>query len=192
MSNHFSYRSALSTSIRGILARTVKKSKPKSEIPGSQNANITDTRYQIIKRILYETPKTELPKMTEQDLERHETIDRAWKLFLRNQQEERENELAAKYRKLNEANLELEKLGPRLFNSAQIGNKIMMFPRQMKIPTETPPLNGWNYDYKPLSSDPTKNSKPLPSDPIKDSEPLPSNPIKDSEPLPSDPNKVSS
>ncbi|CAG8456449.1 hypothetical protein C2G38_2105528 [Gigaspora rosea] len=186
MTNHFSYRSALSTSIRGLLARTVKKSKPKSEIPGSQNANITDTRYQIIKRILYETPKPELPKMTEQDLEKHETIDRAWKLFLRNQQEERENELAAKYRMLNEANLELEKLGSRLFNSAQIGNKIMMFPRQMKIPTETPPLNGWNYDYKPPSSDPTK---PLSSDPTK---PLPSDPIKDSEPLPSDSNKVSS
>ncbi|CAG8481565.1 17152_t:CDS:2 [Dentiscutata heterogama] len=165
-------KSLSTTAIRGLLARTIQKSKPKSsspDIPGSQNANITDTRYQIIKRILYETPKPELPKMTEQDLERHETIDRAWKLFLRNQQEERENELAAKYRMLNEANIELEKLGPRLFNSAQMGNKIMMFPRQMKIPTETPPLNGWNYDYKPPPSDPTKDSKPLPPDSTRDS-----------------------
>ncbi|CAG8584573.1 12091_t:CDS:1 [Cetraspora pellucida] len=154
MSNHFFYRSTLSTTaIRGFLARSDKKSKgsPPPGMPGSQNTNITDTRYQIIKRILYETPKPELPKMTEQDLERHQTIDRAWKLFLRNQQEKRENELAAKYRMLNEANIELEKLGPRLFNSAQMGNKIM-FPRQMKIPTETPPLNGWNYDYKPPSN----------------------------------------
>ncbi|CAG8710474.1 8722_t:CDS:1, partial [Scutellospora calospora] len=126
-----------------------KSGGPPPGAPGSQNVNITDTRYEIIKRILYETPKPELPKMSEKDLERHQTIDRAWKLFIRNQQEERENELAAKYRMLNEANIELEKLGPRLFNSAQMGNKTIMFPRQLKVPTETPPLNGWNYNYKP-------------------------------------------
>ncbi|CAJ0921948.1 17883_t:CDS:2 [Entrophospora sp. SA101] len=80
-----------------------------SMIPGSQQFHITDKRYEVIKQILYETEKPDLSSLTQEDLERHETIERAWKLFCRHQKEQKELELARKYRMLNEANIELEK-----------------------------------------------------------------------------------
>ncbi|CAG8581027.1 1191_t:CDS:2 [Diversispora eburnea] len=144
--------SKLSTNaFRTILAR--------ARMPGYQASNITDTRYSIIKRILYETPHPEIPKMTEEDLERHKTIERAWKLFVRNRKEQQDDEMAAKYRMLNNANIELEKLPGRLFGQAQLGNKIALFPRQLKIPTVTPPLNGWNYDFTPRIKTDLKSDK---------------------------------
>ncbi|GBB84016.1 hypothetical protein RclHR1_10660004 [Rhizophagus clarus] len=146
-------RSALSTSLaRKRLFRVDASKKPReppSVTPGATNYNITDTRYEVIKRILYETPKPDLPQFTEEDLERHETIERAWQLYLRNKREAKSKESAAKYRMLNEANMQLEQISKFLFISAQLGNKTTLFPSQMKIPTETPPLNGWNYDYVP-------------------------------------------
>ncbi|CAB4432127.1 unnamed protein product [Rhizophagus irregularis] len=121
-------RSSLPTSIaRKLLFRADTSKKPRgppSGTPGATNYNITDTRYEVIKRILYESPKTDLPHFTEEDLERHETIERAWQLYLRNKREAKSKELAAKYRMLNEANMQLEQI-------------------------KTPPLNGWNYDYIP-------------------------------------------
>ncbi|CAG8519802.1 2112_t:CDS:1 [Acaulospora morrowiae] len=150
MSSPFNIRPKFSTvAIRNLLARAAKKSGgPPPGTPGYQSSNITDTRYQVIKRILYETPKPELPPMTEEDIERHKTIERAWKLFMRNQREKRDAEMAAKYRMLDKANRELEKLPSRLFVQAQMGNKTTLFPKQMKVPTETPPLKGWNNDFK--------------------------------------------
>ncbi|CAJ0644293.1 12203_t:CDS:2 [Entrophospora sp. SA101] len=124
-----------------------------SMIPGSQQFHITDKRYEVIKQILYETEKPDLSSLTQEDLERHETIERAWKLFCRHQKEQKELELARKYRMLNEANIELEKVDERLFKEAQLNNSKILFPGKMKIPTETPPLDGWNYNYtKPITT----------------------------------------
>ncbi|CAJ0900377.1 1222_t:CDS:2 [Entrophospora sp. SA101] len=54
---------------------------------------------------------------------------------------------------LNEANIELEKVDERLFKEAQLNNSKILFPGKMKIPTETPPLDGWNYNYtKPITT----------------------------------------
>nr|CAG8505022.1 10976_t:CDS:2 [Entrophospora candida] len=124
-----------------------------SMIPGSQQFHITDKRYEVIKQILYETEKPDLSSLTQEDLERHETIERAWKLFCRHQKEQKELELARKYQMLNEANIELEKVDERLFKEAQLNNSKILFPGKMKIPTETPPLDGWNYNYtKPITT----------------------------------------
>jgi len=146
-------RSALSTSIaRKILSRAAANKKPGGPppgTPGATNYNITDTRYEVIKRILYETPKPALPQFTEEDLERHETIERAWQLYLRNKRETKSKEMSAKYRMINEANIQLEQINKFLFDSAQLGNKTTLFPGQLKIPTETPSLSEWNYDYIP-------------------------------------------
>ncbi len=128
-------RSALSTSIaRKILSRAAANKKPGGPSP---------------KRILYETPKPALPQFTEEDLERHETIERAWQLYLRNKRETKSKEMSAKYRMINEANIQLEQINKFLFDSAQLGNKTTLFPGQLKIPTETPSLSEWNYDYIP-------------------------------------------
>ncbi|CAI2174228.1 1644_t:CDS:1 [Funneliformis geosporum] len=153
MTSTYFPRSSLSLSTaRKLLSRAAANKRtggPPPGTPGATNYNITDTRYEVIKRILFETPKPELPNFTEEDLERHETIERAWKLFLRNQREAKSEEMSAKYRMLNEANIQLEQISKSLFDAAQLGNKTMLFPGQLKIPTETPSLSGWNYDYIP-------------------------------------------
>ncbi|CAJ0763142.1 8045_t:CDS:2, partial [Entrophospora sp. SA101] len=89
-------------------------------------------RHEVIKQILYETEKPDLSSLTQEDLERHEMIERAGNYF---------------------ANIELEKVDERLFKEAQLNNSKILFPGKMKIPTETPPLDGWNYNYtKPITT----------------------------------------
>ncbi|CAJ0762854.1 23247_t:CDS:1, partial [Entrophospora sp. SA101] len=48
-----------------------------SMIPASQQFHITDKRYEVIKQVLYETEKPDLSSLTQEDLERHEMIERA-------------------------------------------------------------------------------------------------------------------
>ena len=90
-------------------------------------------------------------------LKAHETIERAWKLHQRREREEQSENLRIKYESMREALRELEKEDPRLF-AAAVEGKISparntrgtqgdlaskegripgLFPRQMRIPTET-------------------------------------------------------
>ena len=107
----------------------------------------------------------------------HETIERAWLLHKRHVRKEREGELARKFAKMEEAMDELYKLDSRLFLEAnrsddpraksaqemELAKKLKMsevktlesripglFPRELKVPTETPSRTGWNYEYKPF------------------------------------------
>ncbi|CAG8615724.1 6274_t:CDS:1 [Ambispora leptoticha] len=127
---------------------TKKQTGPPPGVRGAQPSHMTDTRYEIIKKILFENKKSQLPTLTPHDREMHETIERAWKLFLRNKRHARSLEMRAKYRMMRKANLELEKLDPRLFKvSLNVHHDDRLFPKKMKVPTETPSLSGWNYDY---------------------------------------------
>jgi large subunit ribosomal protein L40 len=107
----------------------------------------------------------------------HETIERAWLLHKRHVRKEREAELARKFAKMEEAMDELYRLDSRLFLEAnrsddpraksaqemELAKKLKMsevktlesripglFPRELKVPTETPSRTGWNYEYKPF------------------------------------------
>ena len=159
----FLFRTSPLTTIRSQLsllrARTKKQISPqaaqklaqkqKTKTPKKAVQAPAESRYEIMKQILYQAPKTEMPPMTEEELERHEIIERAWKLLMRNRREARERELQAKFRKMKQANRELERTSLTLFKAAQSMQPNTRFPKQMKIPTETPPLSGWNYDYTP-------------------------------------------
>ncbi|KAJ2912482.1 hypothetical protein MD484_g7932, partial [Candolleomyces efflorescens] len=107
----------------------------------------------------------------------HDTIERAWLLHRRHLRKQREAELARKFERMREAMDELYKLDQTLYMEAnraddprakseqemEMMKKMKMlevrtlearvpglFPRELRIPTETPPRDGWNYEYKPF------------------------------------------
>ena len=109
--------------------------------------------------------------------EAHETIERAWLLHKRQLRWKREAESQRKWDCMHRAMEELHQLDTRLFHEANrpedsrirspqlveqlkkargAEKKILesrlpgLFPREMRIPTDTPPRSGWNYDWKPL------------------------------------------
>ncbi|KAG8686916.1 hypothetical protein FRC09_013842 [Ceratobasidium sp. 395] len=106
--------------------------------------------------------------------EAHETIERAWKLHVRERRERREEELKRKYESMVKAVEVLRKLDPvsyaeatrgvdsrRLSEAERERMKEMkrgvrkkaesriegLFPREMRIPTDTPRRDGWNHGW---------------------------------------------
>lgn len=109
-------------------------------------------------------------------VEAHETIERAWQLHQRHKREEKLVELSAMHARMEEAVQELEQVDQRLYHWATVprdqrrlikpeaealrGTKGSvrkaleariegLFPRELRVPTDTPSTNGWDYDWKP-------------------------------------------
>jgi large subunit ribosomal protein L40 len=107
----------------------------------------------------------------------HDTIERAWLLHKRHQRKQRDAELARKFARMEEAMDELYQLDQRLYMEANrpedprarsqaevalaktlkvsevrtLEARIRgLFPRELKVPTDTPSRAGWNYEYKPF------------------------------------------
>ncbi|EPQ60143.1 hypothetical protein GLOTRDRAFT_52048 [Gloeophyllum trabeum ATCC 11539] len=107
----------------------------------------------------------------------HETIERAWLLHQRHVRRKREAELQRKFEKMKEAMDELYKLDNHLYIEANrpedprarsakelelvkglrgSERKAMearirgLFPRELRVPTDTPSRLGWNYDWQPI------------------------------------------
>ncbi|KAI5833329.1 hypothetical protein K523DRAFT_118813 [Schizophyllum commune Tattone D] len=107
----------------------------------------------------------------------HEVIERAWLLHKRHVRKARDAELARKFRCMQEAMDELERIAPHLHLEAnkredpRARSKAEMerlkelstpqaraldarirglFPRELKVPTETPSRTGWNYEWEPF------------------------------------------
>jgi large subunit ribosomal protein L40 len=107
----------------------------------------------------------------------HDTIERAWLLYQRHQRWKREEELARKYECMKKAMDELEKIDPHIFREAnrvddprqrgaaeaELSKTLRgakkkalesrppgLFPRELRVPTDTPARDGWNYEWKPI------------------------------------------
>ncbi|KAH9968687.1 hypothetical protein BC827DRAFT_1367767 [Russula dissimulans] len=107
----------------------------------------------------------------------HETIERAWLLYQRHQRWKREKELDRKYECMSKAMDELEKIDPHLFKEANrqedprkrgaaetemaktlrgVEKKALesrlpgLFPRELRVPTDTPARDGWKYEWTPV------------------------------------------
>ena len=107
----------------------------------------------------------------------HETIERAWLLHKRHVRRERQAELERKFACMTDAMETLRTLDKRLYAGANVEedprvrteaevelaktlkgpekkaleSRIRgLFPRELRIPTDTPPRDGWNYQFKPL------------------------------------------
>ncbi|KAJ7103119.1 hypothetical protein B0H15DRAFT_767868 [Mycena belliarum] len=107
----------------------------------------------------------------------HNTIERAWLLHRRHLRKRREAELTRKYECMRRAMEELKSIDMKLFMEAnevedprrrsEVEMKLMrsmpvlearamdarirgLFPRELKIPADTPSKTGWNYEWKPI------------------------------------------
>ncbi|EIM92351.1 uncharacterized protein STEHIDRAFT_46055 [Stereum hirsutum FP-91666 SS1] len=106
----------------------------------------------------------------------HETIERAWALHKRHLRQKRNAEMQRKYEHMKRAMDELEKIDPHLFQqankhvdprvrtqeemealrSAKGRDKMALearppglFPRELRVPSDTPSRDGWNYEFVP-------------------------------------------
>ncbi|KAF7337617.1 hypothetical protein MSAN_02235000 [Mycena sanguinolenta] len=107
----------------------------------------------------------------------HHTIERAWLLHRRHLRKRREAELTRKFECMRRAMDELKKIDLRLYMEANkvedprarsgVEMEMMkqlpalearafdarirgLFPREMKIPADTPSKTGWDYNWKPI------------------------------------------
>ncbi|KAG0140744.1 hypothetical protein CROQUDRAFT_52774 [Cronartium quercuum f. sp. fusiforme G11] len=152
----------------------LKKSGAGRPVATSSGSDRTET----IRKMLYE--QAEDPDRRIERLEAvvpspdvHETIHRAWQLRLRRKRENMESRLEAQYISMDRA-LEalrttdvslylrtlkdsdgnmarLENVGARTLGTLNATGKLPgLFPRQMRIPTETEPVNGkvWEHEWK--------------------------------------------
>ncbi|KAI8068608.1 hypothetical protein BC940DRAFT_298613 [Gongronella butleri] len=107
-----------------------------------------DSRVEVIRRVLFESPqRSQAAPLEGEALRQHETIERAWKLHTMRQREKRQQSLEKQFRALNLAMQELEKTSDRLFKGASVKSRHITYPKQAKIPTETPATQGWNYKF---------------------------------------------
>ena len=79
---------------------------------------------------------------------RHWTIHRAWQLYRRKQRAEWQAELQRQWDQMRRACDELAKTDQRLFRIATAKKDVSPFPLEMRIPTDTPPRDGWNHAWK--------------------------------------------
>ena len=108
----------------------------------------------------------------------HDTIERAWLLYQRHLRWKRDEELARKYECMRKAMDELERIDPHLFAEAnrvedprqrgaaetELAKTLRgaekkalesrlpaLFPRELRVPTDTPARDGWNYEWRPVA-----------------------------------------
>ncbi|KAJ1879962.1 hypothetical protein H4S04_002402 [Coemansia sp. S16] len=143
---------ALSTSQRGGLLRATKATKEvkrtSSRTGGGSGApghEVSGTRYEMMKQILYVEEPRQLPQLSTEDVERHMTIMRAQKIFNMTASATRRAERLRKFESMKAAYEALAALDQRLFDGACQKEANATFPRQMRVPTETPPTKIWDY-----------------------------------------------
>ncbi|KAJ2797646.1 hypothetical protein FBU31_001825 [Coemansia sp. 'formosensis'] len=142
---------ALSTSRRaGLLRATkatkeVKRTSSRTGGSGAPGHEVSGTRYEMMKQILYVEEPRQLPQLSTEDVERHMTIMRAQKIFNMTASATRRAERLRKFESMKNAYEALAALDQRLFDGACQKEANATFPRQMRVPTETPPTKIWDY-----------------------------------------------
>ena len=164
------------TSIRFYASKNEPAGDPKKEIirrtlyPGNirNRASPTGTwRPDVARALQHAIPSVQA----------HRTIERAWLLHRRHLRKRREAELARKFESMKQAMEELRKVDSRLYMEANkpedprarsmaemelartlkaselrtLEGRIRgLFPRELRVPTDTASRNGWNYSWKPF------------------------------------------
>lgn len=108
------------------------------------NVNPQDTRNDIIRKALFDAPLREVDEFDAEELKRHEIIESAWELYSSNKRAEHQAQLNSKYLRMQQAANKLSELNEELYKASQVANHSLLFPKQMKIPTETPANVIWN------------------------------------------------
>ncbi|KAJ2888764.1 hypothetical protein FB639_000412 [Coemansia asiatica] len=119
--------------------------REKAASRGGPSHLTSDPRYESIKQIMFQEEPRQLPKLTSEDLERHQTILRAWEVVRMEERRKRRGEREIKFKAMERAYEALEDVDQRLFRAACVREANVVFPRQMRVPTETPAKKIWNY-----------------------------------------------
>ncbi|KAG6911346.1 hypothetical protein DXG01_001017 [Tephrocybe rancida] len=164
------------TSVRTYAVKNEAVGDPKKEIirkalyPNSIRSRPTPTgtwRPDVARALQFAIPSVQA----------HHTIERAWLLHKRHVRKTREAELARKFEGMRVAMEELQRVDSRLYMEAnkqedprarseaerELAKQLKttevrtlearirgLFPRELRVPTDTPPQSGWNYDWKPF------------------------------------------
>lgn len=129
----------LKNSIRLILRSATNQQK------GQPSHLTSDIRYQTMKRLLFQEEPRQLPALSWEDMERHRAILRAQRIHQLEARQALYDRRQRKYRAMELAYQELEQLDRRLYEAACTKESNLTFPRQLRVPTETPPLKIWDY-----------------------------------------------
>ncbi|KAH6586496.1 hypothetical protein BASA50_000451 [Batrachochytrium salamandrivorans] len=78
---------------------------------------------------------------------KRETIERAWCLIQQQQAVSTMAGIRRKYGAMRAAVLHLELLDARLYEATTGRPDVLLFPKHMRIPTDSPPASGWNTDH---------------------------------------------
>ncbi|ANB15492.1 mitochondrial 54S ribosomal protein YmL28 [Sugiyamaella lignohabitans] len=87
-------------------------------------------------------------KLAMEDLIRHNVVQKAWSIFMRDKKLIRTERLKSQYKKIEEAAEELKSLNGYLHFEATKRELGKRFSPEMRIPTETPPNEIWHEDWK--------------------------------------------
>ncbi|ODV91110.1 hypothetical protein CANCADRAFT_23983 [Tortispora caseinolytica NRRL Y-17796] len=124
--------------------------RQKSARSGSRGGtNQADQR--ILAQLYALSAHRKLPKVLKyspEDLVKHNVIHRAWMFYKSEQRRERENALKVQYECMKEACDDLEQVSPELFKKATTRPRTVRFPREIRIPTDTPPNVPWDSSWK--------------------------------------------
>ncbi|KAJ2718782.1 hypothetical protein GGI07_005587 [Coemansia sp. Benny D115] len=140
----------LSTRVpKGILRATAKTrgeaKRAKAEARGVPSHTTSDPRYEAIKQILYQDEPRQLGNLSEADIERHECILRAMSIDKMEKSQQRRMERENKFAAMENAYEALRLADERLYLAACKREGTVVFPRQMRVPTETPGIKIWDY-----------------------------------------------
>ncbi|KAF9971675.1 39S ribosomal protein L40, mitochondrial [Actinomortierella ambigua] len=132
------------TANAGAIMRAAAPVRVGGKKGGSTSLN-GDARNDLIKKVLFDAPSRPPVRLSEEDLARHQTIERAWKLVRQQRRLAQEEALAKKFEKMRQACAELENTSTYLFKHSQSKERNAVFPRQLRTLTDTPPKQIWDY-----------------------------------------------
>lgn len=113
-----------------------------------------DTRAEIARRIVFETPPSPTLKLDEEAQIQHETIHRAWLLYKRKERLARQRQLESQHGQMKFACEELKRVAPTIYRQSMLGTEEeKYFPRRFAIPVDTFGTNGWDHDWKGESNE---------------------------------------
>ncbi|KAI9598343.1 hypothetical protein BDF19DRAFT_432195 [Syncephalis fuscata] len=138
------YAVKLSASAAAAAAAAAAATKAKKSIDASLGG---DPRNQLLKRMLFETPVRQ-PTITAEIEERQQVIERAWLQEQERYEAQHRQALERQREHIIEAHNELKQTSMYLYQGATNFEHGLVFPRQMRAPTNTPATTGWNYSFK--------------------------------------------
>nr|AAM08094.1 mitochondrial ribosomal protein MRPL28 [Nakaseomyces glabratus] len=92
--------------------------------------------------------RPKLLKLSKEDLVKHQTIERSWKLYQQQKTTRQLAQLKQQYLAMEEAMETLKSVSPELYEEANISEEGKQFPLDIKITTDAPPNKIWHYNFK--------------------------------------------